>query len=165
MSGMITAIEIEKMYGVPAGVIRSAIKRFQIRNQKTGGLISIAIQDAEPIIFDYHARQGSYTWQDVARRFHASTANQYLRKVLDSILPHYRLTSGTYYPIRDVEDVLAHLEDYHIKKYKDKFYYLEGGRKSSILQIILPSLNSDRHLNKNMKWIRNCIISARSKTS
>ena len=129
MSRTITAIEIERMYGVPASVTRSAIKRFQIRNQKADGLISIALQDAEPIIFDYHARQGSYTWQDVARRFHASTANQYLRKVLDSILPHYRLTSGTYYPIRDVEDVLAHLEDYHIKKYKDKFYYLEGGRE------------------------------------
>ena len=61
MSGMVTAIEIEKMYGVPAGVARSAIKRFQIRNQKTDGRISIAIQDAEPIIFDYHARQDSYT--------------------------------------------------------------------------------------------------------
>ena len=129
MSGMITAIEIEKMYGVPAGVIRSAIKRFQIRNQKTGGLISIAIQDAEPIIFDYHARQDSYTWQEVARKFHASPNNRQLKRIIASILPHYCLTSGTYYPIRDVEDVMDHLEHYHIKKYKDKYYYLEGGKE------------------------------------
>lgn len=129
MRRTITAIEIERMYGVPANVTRSAIKRLQIRNQNTDGLISIALQDAEPIIFDYHARQDSYTWKEVAGKFCAATANLHLRKILDSILPHYRLTSGTYYPIRDVEDVLAHLEYYHIKKYKDKFYYLEGGRE------------------------------------
>ena len=129
MSRIVTAIEIEKMYGVPAGVTRSAIKRFQIRNQKTDGLISIALQDMEPIIFDYHARQDSYTWQEVAKKFHASPNNRQLKRIIDSILPHYCLTSGTYYPIGDVEDVLAHLEDYHIKKYKDKYYYLEGGRE------------------------------------
>lgn len=129
MSGMVTAIEIEKMYGVPAGVARSAIKRFQIRNQKTDGRISIAIQDAEPIIFDYHARQDSYTWQEVAKKLHASQNNQQLRRIIDSIIPHYCLTSGTYYPIRDVEDVMNHLGHYHIKKYKDKYYYLEGGRE------------------------------------
>ena len=129
MSRIVTAIEIEKMYGVPAGVTRSAIKRFQIRNQKTDGLISIALQDMEPIIFDYHARQDSYTWQEKKKKFHASPNNRQLKRIIDSILPHYCLTSGTYYPIGDVEDVLAHLEDYHIKKYKDKYYYLEGGRE------------------------------------
>ena len=129
MSRIVTTIEIEKEYGVPANVIRSGIKRFQIKNQKINGLISIALQDAEPIIFDYCARQDSYTWQDVAKKFHATTGNQQLRQIIDSILPHYRLISGTYYPIRDVEDVLAHLEYYHIRKYKDKFYYLEGGRE------------------------------------
>lgn len=129
MSRIATTIEIEKEYGVPANVTRSAIKRFQIKNQKTDGLISIALQDAEPIIFDYHARQDSYTWQDVAKKLNASPSNQQLRQIIDSILPHYHLTSGTYYPIRDVEDALAHLEYYHIRKYKDKFYYLEGGRE------------------------------------
>lgn len=129
MSRIVTAIEIEKMYGVPAGVTRSAIKRFQIRNQKTDGLISIALQDMEPIIFDYHARQDSYTWQEVAKKFHASPGNQQLRQIINSILPHYCLASGTYYPIGDVEEVINHLEYYHIKKYKDKYYYLEGGRE------------------------------------
>ena len=96
MSRMVTTIEIEKMYGVPAGVTRSAIKRFQIRNQKTDGLISITLQDAEPIIFDYHARQDSYTWQEVAEKLHASPRNEQLKKVINSILPHYCLASGTY---------------------------------------------------------------------
>ena len=129
MSRIVTAMEIEQMYGVPASVIRSAIKRFQIRNQKTDGLISIALQDAEPIIFDYHARQDSYTWQDVAKKLCASPNNQQLKQIIDSILPHYSLASGTYYPIKDAEDAINHLEHYHIKKYKDKYYYMEGGRE------------------------------------
>lgn len=129
MSRMVTAAEIEQEYGVPVHVTCSAIKRFQIKNQKTDGLIYIAMQDAEPIIFDYYARQDSYPWKNVAKKLHASPANQQLKQVIDSIIPHYHLTSGNYYPIRDVEDVLSHLEHYHIKKYKDKYYYLEGGRE------------------------------------
>lgn len=129
MSSMVTALEIEKEYGVPAHVTRAAIKRFQIKNQKTDGLISVVLQDAEPIIFDYHARQDSYTWQEVAKKLHASPNNQQLKQMLDSILPHYSLASGTYYPIKEAKDVIAHLEDYHIKKYKNKYYYLEGGRE------------------------------------
>ena len=129
MSRMVTAMEIELAYGVPASVTRSAIKKLQIKNQKTDGLISIDLQDAEPIIFDYHARQDSYTWQDVAKKLCASPGNQQLKRIIDFILPHYCLASGTYYPIRDAEDVLNHLEHYHIKKYKDKYYYLEGGRE------------------------------------
>ena len=129
MNRIVTTIEIEKEYGVPASVTRSAIKRSQIKNQKTDGLISIALQEAEPIIFDYHARQDSYTWQEVAKKLCASPGNQQLRQIIDSILPHYCLASGTYYPIKDAEDVLSHLEYYHVKKYKDKFYYLEGGRE------------------------------------
>lgn len=129
MSRMATAREIEQEYGVPAKTVRYAVQRHQIKSQIIDGSISIALQDAEPILYDYHARQDSYTWQEVAKKFHASTVNQYLRKMLDSILPHYCLESGTYYPISDVEDVLADLEHYHIRKYKDKYYYLEGGRE------------------------------------
>lgn len=129
MSRMVTVWEIEQEYGVPAKTVRYAVKRFQIKNQIIDGSISVALQDAEPVIYDYHARQDSYTWQEVAKKFHASTANQYLRKMLDSILPHYCLESGTYYPISDVGDVFADLEHYHIRKYKDKYYYLEGGRE------------------------------------
>lgn len=129
MSRMVTVREIEQEYGVPAKTVRYAIQRHQIKSQNAGGLISIALQDAEPILYDYHARQDSYTWQEAAKKFHASPANQQLRQILDSILPHYCLESGTYYPVSDVEDVLAHLEYYHIRKYKDKYYYLEGGRE------------------------------------
>lgn len=129
MSRMVTAAEIEQEYGVPVSVVRSAVKRHQIKTQNKDGIISIALQDAEPILFDYHARQDSYTWQDVAKKLYASPGNQQLRKMIDSILPHYHLVSGTYYPIRDVEEVTGHLEQYHIRKYKDKFYYLEGGRE------------------------------------
>lgn len=129
MSRMVTVMEIEQAYGVPANVTRSAIKKLQIKNQKTDGLISITLQDAEPIIFNYHARQGSYTWQDVAKKLCASPGNQQLKRIIDFILPHYCLASGTYYPVRDAEDVINHLEHYHIKKYKDKYYYLEGGRE------------------------------------
>jgi len=129
MSRMVTAMEIEQAYGVPAKVTRSAIKKLQIKNQKTDGLISIGLQEAEPIIFDYHARQDSYTWQDVAKKLCASPGNQQLKRIIDFILPHYCLASGTYYPIRDAEDMINHLEHYHIKKYKDKYYYLESGRE------------------------------------
>lgn len=89
MSRMITALEIEKEYGVPAYTVRSAIKRFQIEHQVINGLISVSLQDAESVIFDYHARQDSYTWQDVAKKMNASPANTNLRKLVDSILPHY----------------------------------------------------------------------------
>lgn len=129
MSRMTTAAEIEREYGVPAKTVYYAVKRFHIKYQMLGGTVSIALQDAEPIVFDYHAKQDSYTWQGVAKKFHASPSNQQLKKIIDSILPHYCLASGTYYPIRDVEDVINHLEYYHIKKYKDKYYYLEGGRE------------------------------------
>lgn len=129
MSRTVTAREIEQEYGVPAKTIRYAVQRHQIKNQIIDGSISIALQDAEPVIYDYHARQDSYTWQEAAKKFHASPANQYLRRMLDAILPHYCLESGTYYPISDVEDVLADLEYYHIRKYKDKYYYLEDGRE------------------------------------
>ena len=71
MSRTVTAREIEQEYGVPAKTVRYAIQRHQIKNQNTGGQISIALQDAEPIIYDYHARQDSYTWQEVAKKFHA----------------------------------------------------------------------------------------------
>ena len=114
---------------MPAKAVRSAVKRFQIKYQIINKLISIALQDAEPIIFDYHVRQGSYAWRDVAKKFNAAAGNHHLRRMLDSIIPHYCMASGTYYPIREVEDVLNCLEHYHIKKYKDKFYYLEGGRE------------------------------------
>lgn len=129
MSRMITASGLEKEYGVSASFVSSAIKRLQIEYQVVNGLISVALQDAEPVIFDYYVRQDSYTWQDVAKKMNASPANLNLRKLLDSILPHYCLASGTYYPVNDVEDVLAHLEQYYISKYKDKYYYLEGGRE------------------------------------
>lgn len=129
MSRMVTAAEIEQEYGVPVSVVRSAVKRLQIKPQNKDGIISIALQDAEPILFDYHARQDSHTWQDVAKKMNASPGNQQLRKMIDSILPHYHLASGTYYPVNDVDDVIAHLEKYHIRKYKDKYYYLEGGRE------------------------------------
>ena len=43
----------------------------QIKNQIIDGSISIALQDAEPILYDYHARQDSYTWQEAAKKFHA----------------------------------------------------------------------------------------------
>lgn len=129
MNGMITAIEIEQEYGVPADVVRKAVKRFSIEYQIIDNLISISKQDAEKIVSDYHIRQESFAWSDVAKRFGASSANQYLRKLLDSILPHYKLASGVYYPIGDVEDVLSDMEHYHIKKYKDKYYYMEGSRE------------------------------------
>jgi len=126
---MITAIEIEQEYGMPADLVRNIVKRLQIECQMKNSLISISPQDAEKIISDYHVRQGSFAWKDVAKRFNASPANQYLRKLLDSILPHYKLASGVYYPIIDVEDVASHMDDYHIRKYKDKYYYMEGGRE------------------------------------
>lgn len=129
MSRMITAREIESEYGVPANVVRSAVKRFHMECQIIDGLISIPLQDAEKLIFDNHAKQGSYTWQEVAKKLNASPANKNLKKLVDSILPHYCLASGTYYPIRDVDDIVGHLEQYHIKKYKDKYYYLEDGRE------------------------------------
>ncbi len=129
MSRMTTAAEIEREYGVPAKTVYYAVKRFHIKYQMLGGAVSIALQDAESIIFDFHARQDSYTWKEVAKKFYASPSNQQLKKIIDSIVPHYCLVSGTYYPIRDVEDVINHLEYYHIKKYKDKYYYLEGGRE------------------------------------
>ncbi len=129
MSRMTTAAEVEREYGVPAKTVYYAVKRFHIKYQMLGGAVSIALQDAEPIVFDYHAKQDSYTWQEVAKKFYVSPSNQQLKKIIDSILPHYCLASGTYYPIRDVEEVINHLEYYHIKKYKDKYYYLEGGRE------------------------------------
>lgn len=49
--------------------------------------------------------------------------------MIDSILPHYKLSDGTYYIASDVEDVAANMNQYHIKKYKDKCYYMEGGRE------------------------------------
>ncbi len=129
MGRIITAREIEIEYGVPAKNVRLAVKRLQIECQNIDGLISIDLQDAEPIIFDYHARQDSYTWQQVAKKFHSSPSNKQLKQIIDSILPHYCLASGTYYLIKDVEDVINHLEHYRIKKYKDKYYYLVGGRE------------------------------------
>lgn len=129
MGRMIAAIEIEQKFGVPADIVRKAIKRFSIECQIIDGLISISIQDAEKIIFDYNVRQESLAWGDVAKKWGSSAANQNLRKLLDSILPHYQLASGTYYPVSDVEDVLSHMEYYHIRKYKDKYYYMEGSRE------------------------------------
>jgi len=126
---MITVIEIEREYGVPADLVRNIVKRLQIECKMTNGLISISPQDAEKIVFDYHARQESLAWSDVAKKWGVSPANQYLRKLLDSIIPHYKLASGVYYPIIDVEDVLSNLDYYHIRKYKDKYYYMEGGRE------------------------------------
>lgn len=129
MGRIITAREIENEYGVPAKNVCSAVKRLQIECQNIDGFRFIDLQDAEPIIFDYHARQDSYTWQQLAKKFQSSPSNKQLKKIIDSILPHYCLASGTYYLIRDVEDVINHLEHYHIKKYKDKYYYLVGGRE------------------------------------
>lgn len=96
MGRIITAREIEIEYGVPAKNVRLAVKRLQIECQNIDGLISIDLQDAEPIIFDYHARQDSYTWQQVAKKFHSSPSNKQLKQIIDSILPHYCLASGTY---------------------------------------------------------------------
>lgn len=129
MSRMITAREIESEYGVPANAVRSAVKRFHVECQNIGGFISISLQDAEKLIFDYHAKQDSYTWQEVAKKLNASPANTNLKNIINFILPHYCFPCGTYYPIRDADDVLGHLEQYHIKKYKDKYYYLEDGRE------------------------------------
>lgn len=129
MSRMIAAIEIEREFGVPADSVRTAIKHLLIEYQIVEGLISISIQDAEKIVSDYHIRHSSYAWRDVAKRFHVSADNIYLRKLLDSILPHYRLARGTYYPISDVEDVLSDMEHYHIRRYQDKYYYMEGSRE------------------------------------
>lgn len=129
MGRMIAAIEIEQEFGVPAYVVRTAVKEWPIEYQIINGLISIAVQDAEKVIFDYHAKQDSYTWNEVAVRFNASPNNRSFRKMSDSILPHYDLINGTYYPASDVEDVLANMEHYHIKKYKDKYYYMEDSRE------------------------------------
>ncbi len=129
MGRIITAREIENEYGVPAKNVCSAVKRLQIEYQNIDGFRFIDLQDAEPIIFDYHARQDCYTWQQVAMKFCASPSNKQLKQIIDSILPHYCLASGTYYLMGDVEDVINHLEHYHIRKYKDKYYYLEGGRE------------------------------------
>ncbi len=129
MGRMITAIEIEREFGVPADLVRKTLKSSSMECQIIDGLISISMQDAEKIVFDYHARQGSLAWSDVAKKWGVSSANQYLRKLLDSILPHYKLASGVFYPISDVEDVLSRMKHYHIRKYKDKYYYMEGGRE------------------------------------
>lgn len=129
MGRMITAIEVEQEFGVPADLVRKTVKRFSVEYQIIDGLISISMQDAEKIIFDYHVRQESYAWSDVAKKFDASSANQYLRRLLDSILPHYKLASGTYYPADDVEDVVSNMDHYHIRKYKNKYYYMEGSRE------------------------------------
>ncbi len=129
MGRMITVIEIEREYGVPADLVRKAVKKSSMECQIIDGLISISMHDAEKIISDYHIRQGSLAWSDVAKKWGVSSASQYLRKLLDSILPHYKLASGVFYPISDVEDVLSHMEHYHIRKYKNKYYYMEGGRE------------------------------------
>ncbi len=126
---MITAIEIEQEYGVSADLVRNIVKRLQIGCQMKNGLISISPQDAEKIVFDYHARQESFAWKDVAKKFNVSPANKSFRKLINSILPHYILASGTYYPIIDVEDALSRMDYYHIRKYKDKCYYMEGSRE------------------------------------
>lgn len=129
MGRMIAAIEIEREFGVPACLVRNIVKRSSIEYQIIDGLISISMQDAEKIVFDYHARQGSLAWSDVAKKWGVSSANQYLRKLLESILPHYKLASGVFYPASDVEDVLSHMERYHIRRYQDKYYYMEGSRE------------------------------------
>lgn len=129
MGRMIAAIHIEREFGVPADLVRSIVKQSPIECQMIDGLISISMKDAEKIIFDYHARQGSLAWSDVAKKWGVSSANQYIRKLLDSILPHYKLANGTYYPVSEVEDVLSHMEYYHIRKYKDKYYYMKGSRE------------------------------------
>ena len=128
MGRMISAIEIEQEFGVPAYAIRSAVKVWPIECQIIDGLISIDIQNAEKIIFDYHVRQDSYAWKNVAKKFNAARNNKHLRKLVDSILPHYNLADATYYPISDVEDMIANMDHYHIKKYKNK-YYMEGSRE------------------------------------
>lgn len=129
MGRMISAIEIEREFGVPAYVVRSAVKEWPIEFRKINRLISIAVQDAEKVIFDYYVKQDSYMWNEIAARFNVSPGNKSFRKIADSILPHYELNSGTYYPVSDVEDVLANMEHYHIKKYKDKYYYMEGSKE------------------------------------
>lgn len=126
---MIAAIEIEREYGVPADIVRKTLKSSSMECQIIDGFISISMQDAEKIVFDYHVRQESLAWSDVAKKWGVSSANQYLRKLLDSILPHYKLASGVFYPISDVEDVLSHMEHYHIRRHKGKYYYMEGGRE------------------------------------
>ena len=83
MSRMITAREIESEYGVPANAVRSAVKRFHIECQNIGGFISISLQDAEKLIFDYHAKQDSYTWQEVAKKLNASPANTNLKNIIN----------------------------------------------------------------------------------
>lgn len=129
MGRMIAAIEIEREFGVPAHVVRSAVKQWPIEYQIINGLISIDVQDAEKIIFDYYVRQDSYAWKSVAKKFNAAPGNKHLRKLIDSVLPHYKLADATYYPISDVEDMIANMDHYHIKKYENKYYYIEGSKE------------------------------------
>ena len=129
MGKMIAVKEIEQEFGVPTYIVKSAVRENMLEYKKINRLILIDAQDAEKIIFEYHVRQNGITWTQVAEKFNALKDNKILRKLADSILPHYKLPEGTYYPVSDVEDVAANMEQYHIKKYKNKYYYMEGGRE------------------------------------
>lgn len=76
MGRMITAIEIEREFGVSAYVVRSAVMDFPLECKKINGFISIDVQDAKKIIFEYHVRQNGITWAQVAKKFSTSRNNK-----------------------------------------------------------------------------------------
>lgn len=130
---MIALLDIEKEYGVPISVIRNSIVGLKIKQEMIKGKAYISSQDAETIVFNYYAKNNSYAWTVVAKKFKTSRYNIQFRMMIDSIIPHFCIGTAVFYPADEVDDLLENMGKYHLKKYKDRYYYMEGSNEDYLI--------------------------------